>query len=312
MNMLRNKLFSVLATLSVVLTPLTIHAENAGLVNGIWFSQEKIFAGDSVRIFAVVQNETDGALNDTVTFLVDDAAVGTVNVSLASGTIDRVEIKHTFTEGNHTVSTRFSAGDIQELSRNVFIDTDTDGDGIGNKDDDDDDNDGIVDTEDAEPLIKNDPPQEGVLAGALNTSNLASSTTAILDTLLGTSTDATSTGARVAQTARGAAGGALNALQALEGVRERGAENLQRYQEEQRQKIDTIERVAEEGFQASSDEEVPTEDEKTQAHIAAAGAAVLGSVLEHELMFYAHIVLLLWSLWHLIWGYFKRKYRAQY
>ena len=307
------KIFSILAALALMLPSAVLGAQNAGLVNGIWFSQENIVEGQVVRIFAVVQNETSETLKGTVTFFADKVSIGTVDVSLAPSSIDRVEVEHTFENGTRAVSTGFSTGTVAELSRTVFVDRDTDADGIGNIEDTDDDNDGIADEDDDEPLVKNKPKKpESALSSTLETVRLATSTEAILDTLFGTSTKATSTGARVAQGARAAAGGTLNAFQSLDVARERVAENVKAYEEEQRQKIDTINRAAVEGFQAPAEEAVPPADEKTSTQIAAAGAAVIGSILEHELLFYAHILLLLIGIWHLIWRYLKRKYRAQY
>ncbi|MDP2649947.1 MAG: thrombospondin type 3 repeat-containing protein, partial [bacterium] len=202
----------------IVLAPGTLFAvENAGLVNGIWFSEQSIVENVPVRIFAAVLNETDATLEGAVVFFADGVEIGSGSVAVRRNSIGRASIEHAFeSAGEFTITTQFEPIGGGEFlytdvpGRRISVDTDTDNDGIGNKEDTDDDNDGILDKDDAEPLVKNEPQSEPP-GSVFDSVTQSSSTQAVLNAIFGTSTDATTTsrtaeGARtVARTVAGAA-----------------------------------------------------------------------------------------------------------
>jgi hypothetical protein len=302
-------------TLAVVLAApgMVFGAENAGLVSGIWFSKEDIVQNVPVTIFAAVQNETDATLEGSVVFFSNDAEIGSDSISVRKNSIGRASIAHTFKDaGAQAITTRFEptgGGEFLYMSvpgRHVSVDIDTDTDGIGNRKDEDDDNDGILDKDDAEPLVKNETPTEDV-GDMFDSIAKSASAQALFTKIFGASNGATTT-SRTQEGARTVANAVTRTARAVETARATGASNLRTYEEQKRQEIDQNQRQVE-GFEAPS--EAP-ENTMRSVQMAAAGAAVLGTVLDHPLLFYVLIILLLYGVWHFIWRYFKRRFRAQY
>jgi hypothetical protein len=153
-----------LIVLLLLLTPVfSVGAQeiNAGFVQGLWYSQESFFAGDPVRIYVALRNNTGSDLSGTVEFFDGEDRIGRKNVEALDGRIIESWVDWTPTYGSHTISATLSRIELhtvgsstQQLSvtselaqDTLFIDHDTDGDTIGNEDDSDDDGDGISDKE---------------------------------------------------------------------------------------------------------------------------------------------------------------------
>ncbi|QSH39694.1 hypothetical protein JXR01_01665 [Candidatus Kaiserbacteria bacterium] len=79
-------------------------AVNAGVVNGVWFSKANPEAGETIRIFTAVQNQSAETINGSVAFLVDEDIVGTKKFSVTPNDIIPVSIGYTFLGGEHDVS----------------------------------------------------------------------------------------------------------------------------------------------------------------------------------------------------------------
>lgn len=163
-----------LIVLLLFLTPVfSVGAQeiNAGFVQGLWYSEEVFFAGDPVRIYVALRNNTGSDLTGTVEFFDGEDRIGRKNVEALDGRIIESWIDWTPTYGSHTLSATLSRIELHtigssteqmsitsELAQDtLFVDYDTDGDTIGNEDDSDDDNDGISDKEEikngTDPLV---------------------------------------------------------------------------------------------------------------------------------------------------------------
>lgn len=148
---------------------------NAGFVQGLWFSEEPIFAGEPTRIYIALRNNADDDLTGTVRFYADDVLIGTKSISAIAGRLIEVWTDWTPAYGEHTISaslTKVQLHKIGEGSENaevtsslakgtVFVDYDTDKDATGNTEDTDDDNDGRSDVDEktagTDPLVANTP-----------------------------------------------------------------------------------------------------------------------------------------------------------
>lgn len=151
----------------------SVHAAalNAGIVQGIWLSQREAFVGDTVTIYAAVQNQSTKSIGGSVTFFSKDAEIGKTTFTVFPNELKRVAVPFTVAYGMQNLTAKVlldgdeTALTIQTPVDSIFIDEDTDGDRIGNQKDEDDDNDGLSDTEEnrlgTDP-IKNDSDNDGI------------------------------------------------------------------------------------------------------------------------------------------------------
>jgi len=146
---------------------------NAGFVNGLWYSEDTIFAEETVRVYVAIRNNTDADLTGMVTFFNNDKKIGTQTITALNGRIIESWIDWKPAYGENTIKAELSqlklsvvGKDIENINiaiaaatDNIFVDYDTDGDNIGNNTDSDDDNDSISDIEETRnntnPLVKN-------------------------------------------------------------------------------------------------------------------------------------------------------------
>ena len=181
----------LLITLALLI-PIGVIAQtaNVGIIQGIWFSADRYFVGDTIRVYTAVQNNTGTDVAGHVDFFDNNNLIGTKSFTALDNRIAEIWMDTVATEGKHQFSVK-----ITELTKNipgkepqiltprviesediVVIDLDTDGDDIGNQDDDDDDNDGYDDkTErkaDSDPLDPTSvPKQEDELSEIESTSS---------------------------------------------------------------------------------------------------------------------------------------------
>jgi hypothetical protein len=146
---------------------------NAGIVQGLWYSQEKIFVGETVRIYVAIRNNTGSDLTGTVEFFDGERRIDRQNVQALSGRIVESWADWKPSYGSHDLSATLSRIEIHTIGSStksvevtsaiakdaLFVDYDTDGDGIGNEEDSDDDGDGVSDVQEkingTDPLVKN-------------------------------------------------------------------------------------------------------------------------------------------------------------
>ena len=309
------KFYSLLFVGLLVVSTSFAHAANSsGLVNGVWFSQDPVTDFKAVTVYSVVHNQTDTQIQGIATLVVDGEAVKASEVSIGSGDIKRVGIKHTFSVGSHTVGMNFTAGNATEVThtelskRTIFVVQDTDGDGIQNTTDPDDDNDGIPDVDDADPLVKQIVPKTSF--------NVTESGKALLDKIVNrTDTDGeTKTETPVVENNEEnvvSTSTLLATLKAIEETRKKTAELVQEYEEKQREALDEIVRNEQktkevEGFEEKP--EVAQESKKREHQIAAAGASIAGTMLEKAWIFYAEVVVLTLGALHLLWVSIRNRF----
>ena len=143
---------------------------NAGFVQGVWYSKTPFFAGETIRMYTAIQNNSGFDIQGTVEFLVNGTAVGESSFSAINGRIVEVWSDWNVTKGNHSIGASIKEAFKVEIGKapeiislntdvlkidEVFADEDTDKDGIGNLLDPDDDNDFLLDT--IEEALGTDP-----------------------------------------------------------------------------------------------------------------------------------------------------------
>lgn len=171
----------VLLVLSVfVALPLYAEEFNAGFVEGLWYDNDHLFAGEQTRIYVAIRNHTGADLTGTVEFFDNDKRIERNNVSALDGRIIESWADWVPAYGTHTITATLSRIELHKIGSStqavevvsalaedvIFVDYDTDKDGVGNEDDTDDDGDGVPDQDEEEngtdPLDANDPEQNDV------------------------------------------------------------------------------------------------------------------------------------------------------
>lgn len=166
--------------LFILTTPAFAEEFNAGIVQGLWYSQETVFVDQPVRIYVAVRNNTGSDLTGTVEFLDNGNRIDRVSVSALDGRIIERWADWTPTYGEHIISASLAQTKLHAVGESsetitvtaslaedsFFVDYDTDNDGVGNKTDVDDDGDGISDeveqTNGTDPLVFDEPEPEPV------------------------------------------------------------------------------------------------------------------------------------------------------
>lgn len=173
---MRAFLFSlVLLFLAIPLCVSHAQESNAGIVQGLWYSKDVVFAGDTVRIYVAIRNNTGSDLSGTVEFFDGEKRIERKNVQALDGRIIESWADWMPTYGTHTLSANLARTELHRVGSStqavevtsalaedvLFVDYDTDKDGIGNEDDQDDDGDTLSDTQEiqngTDPLIRNTP-----------------------------------------------------------------------------------------------------------------------------------------------------------
>ena len=174
-----NKFFGVLFLSGVFLFVNVVVAQteiNAGFVNGIWYSKMPFFAGDEVRIYAVIQNQSGFDIIGSVQFFDGDKLLNKSDFSVVSGRLTEKWADWKVIRGKRNIVVKISdvkkveigkSPETVNLIENIFIsekyivDIDTDKDGVGDQKDLDDDGDGVSDAEEikkgSDPLVFNPP-----------------------------------------------------------------------------------------------------------------------------------------------------------
>ncbi len=72
----------------LALLPSVVLAENkmnAGFVTGLWYSKTPFFAGEKIRIYSVIQNQSNYDLVGTIQFIDNNKIIGEKNFSTIKG-----------------------------------------------------------------------------------------------------------------------------------------------------------------------------------------------------------------------------------
>lgn len=168
--------FFIFISIFLLLPFQSAHAQssNAGIVQGLWYSQDKVFAGEKVRIYVAIRNNTGGDLKGIVEFFDGEKKLERQNVQALSGRIIESWTDWTPTYGSHSLKATIIRTELSQVGSStkeivvssalaedtLFVDYDTDKDGIGNTEDINDDNDTYTDAEEkqngTDPLVKNE------------------------------------------------------------------------------------------------------------------------------------------------------------
>ena len=135
---------------------------NAGFVSGLWFSSNDFFAGDNVRIYSAIQNNSGFDIVGKIQFFDNEEIIGEAEFSALNGRLVEKWADWSVKRGDHNIYVKLTdtkkaligggfesinlAFDASPVDKR-FIDLDTDGDKIGDAIDTDDDNDGLSDEE---------------------------------------------------------------------------------------------------------------------------------------------------------------------
>lgn len=161
----------------LVAPTVTLASNNAGIVRGLWYSEENFFAGEPLRVYVAIRNNTGSDLSGTVEFFVNNKKIERSNIDALDGRIIESWADWTPTYGTSTITATLSRTEISSTASGtraveatsalaediIFVDYDTDQDGIGNLEDKDDDGDGKTDLEEkaagTDPLRYDEPPR---------------------------------------------------------------------------------------------------------------------------------------------------------
>ncbi|MCK5285813.1 MAG: hypothetical protein KAJ58_01135 [Candidatus Pacebacteria bacterium] len=162
---------SIKLKLSIILSFLFIfnlvsaEALEVGFIDNFRYSQESIFAGEDIRVYGTLQNNSGFDLQGIIHFYDNEKFIGDFTFFVADGRIIEIWTDWQPSEGEHNLEAKISSIKKLEIAKNPQnieleenilitekqnIDIDTDKDGIGNKDDLDDDNDGFSDKQEIE------------------------------------------------------------------------------------------------------------------------------------------------------------------
>lgn len=160
-----------------LLLPIGAYAEgfNAGIVQGLWYSDDTPVENQTVRIYVAVRNNTGADLKGAVEFYVNGARIERNFIDALDGRIVESWADWTPRYGTSTVSANLTRTEITSTASGtkaitvtsalaediIYIDKDTDRDGIGDEIDTDDDNDGVTDEAEraagTDPLVFDEP-----------------------------------------------------------------------------------------------------------------------------------------------------------
>lgn len=168
-------LFLLILFLSTFLNA-SAQSSNAGIVKGLWYSKENIFAGEKVRVYIAIRNNTESDLKGIVEFFDGDKKLERQNVQALSGRIIESWTDWTPSYGSHSLKATLTRTELSTVGSStaevvvvsalaedtLFVDYDTDKDSAGDEKDSDDDGDGKSDTDEkaagTDPLVKNVAP----------------------------------------------------------------------------------------------------------------------------------------------------------
>lgn len=185
-------IFIVILTLGILYTGSALfnapraeaeEAINAGFVSGLWYSSNNFFAGDNVRIYSAIQNNSGFDIIGKIQFFDNEEVVGESDFSVINGRLVEKWTDWSVKNGDHNIYIKLTdtkkaiiGGGFEPVTLTFdsshtdkrFIDSDTDGDKIGNTVDTDDDNDSLSDEEEkslgTDPLDK-DTDGDGISDG---------------------------------------------------------------------------------------------------------------------------------------------------
>jgi len=98
-------------------------ALNAGVVNGVWFSNPNPEADEEVRIFTAVQNQSQETITGNVAFLVNTEIVGSAAFTIQSNDVIPISVKYVFPGGDYDVSAYITSVENQSVAYTIVSET---------------------------------------------------------------------------------------------------------------------------------------------------------------------------------------------
>jgi len=98
-------------------------ALNAGVVNGVWFSNPNPEEGEEIRIFTAVQNTSNETVAGTVAFLVNGDIAGTAKFTAQTNDVVAVSIPFTFSDGAYDVSAYITSSQDESVAYTIAQET---------------------------------------------------------------------------------------------------------------------------------------------------------------------------------------------
>ncbi len=167
--------FFLIAFSVFAIRPVRAQKPDVVLMKGIRYSVFPFFAGDKIRVYTAMQNNSGYDIRGTMSFYDNNTLITDSPFSAVNGSIVEVWGDVSATAGAHVLATRMTSVKKYEVGKNqepieiannslethFTVESDTDGDRIGNSADTDDDNDGMPDEEEiaqnTNPLVANKP-----------------------------------------------------------------------------------------------------------------------------------------------------------
>ena len=145
-----------------LLIPFSLFAASSGFITRtIWYTPEKFFAGDVVRIHAGIYNASGEDFSGTVEFFDNDEFLGETRFTLKKGgNAASVWVDWEPEEGRHVIVAKMRGDNGEAVSESIieYVDRDTDHDALGDREDPDDDNDGFSDKDEIRLGLPHDTP----------------------------------------------------------------------------------------------------------------------------------------------------------
>lgn len=156
--------------------PIFAYAQETNIPAGfaptsVWLSRNELVSGADVRVYTVVYNSSASALEGSVSFLIDDAEVGTAPFALLGGDSKILSTVWTPSEGTHSVSAKISSSLDSKTKESRTLSSSA--------------------SESLSVTVTPPPPKPAALQAVDTVSNIASSSTPIISSAVAQVTSAT-------------------------------------------------------------------------------------------------------------------------
>jgi len=114
----------ILLVIAVSFAPFFSYAAlNAGVVNGVWFSNPNPEEGEEVLMFTAVQNMSGETVSGTVAFLVNEKIVGSDTFTVFNNQVIPVSVPYIFEDGAHEVSAYITSSQDENVVYTISPET---------------------------------------------------------------------------------------------------------------------------------------------------------------------------------------------
>lgn len=146
---------------------------NAGIVDGLWFSEDRYLEGQELELNLVLYNNSNQVMTGSVSFFENEVSFSRVDIAIEPGELEKITVQSEPSLGEQRYSALITQTNLDnpdrallprvvESEKVVVVEADTDRDGIADEDDTDDDGDGFSDIQErqegTDPLDSEDRP----------------------------------------------------------------------------------------------------------------------------------------------------------